>query len=70
MYRTATLAAYDVLDQVFINAVIKEYPSTPGTEPPREIIVSATVPSRGEEDPSIWLWTALQALQHELDDQT
>lgn len=67
MYRTATLAVYDVLDTVFVNARVLEYSSTPGTVPPTELVVSASILSVGEEDPTIWLWKALQALQHELD---
>lgn len=66
MYRTATIATYDVLDSIFINAVVMEYPSTPGTEPPTRTVYSASISSVGEEDESVWLWTALQALQSRL----
>lgn len=67
MYRTARLAIYDVLDTVFCNIVITEYPETPGACQPDVYAYSASVPSTGEDDPTIWAWKALQALQAELD---
>jgi hypothetical protein len=62
MYRTARVAVYDVMDQVFISAVITEYRETPGTLPPVEYVLSATVPSRGLDDPHVWLLEGLAAL--------
>jgi len=66
MYRTATLAVYDVLDTIFINAVVMEYHTTPGTEPPTRIVYSASISSIGDDDASLWLWRATQALQSRL----
>jgi len=66
MYRTATLSIYDVMDQVHINIVIAQYRSMPGTLSPEQFIYSATLPSTGEEEPTVWAWRALQALQDEL----
>jgi len=39
----------------------------PGTKSPKVIEVTATVASRGQEDPSLWLWEAIQGLQAVLD---
>lgn len=69
MYRTATMAVYDVMDQVFISAKVVVYPSTPGTEPPTVEVFAAQVTSRGHDDTTLWLWDALQALQAVLDHQ-
>lgn len=69
MYRTATLSCYDVMDQVHINARVLTYPSTPGTEPPEVDVYAVTLQSRGHDDPTLWLWEALQALQAVLDHQ-
>lgn len=65
MYRTATMSAYDVMDQVFVTAIIKEYPSTPGTLPPTEYVLHATIPSRGLDDHLAWLREGLTALARE-----
>lgn len=67
MYRTATMSAYDVLDTIFINAVVTEYEGTPGASEKTQFTWSASLPSTGEADTSIWLWKALQALQATLD---
>lgn len=67
MYRTCTVQVYDVLDTVYISAVILNYHTTPGLEPPTRETYSAAVRSTGEDDPTIWLWKALQGLQTELD---
>lgn len=69
MYRTATAAVYDVMDQVFISVKVVEYPSMPGTEPPEVKVFAAQVRSRGHDDATLWLWDALQALQAVLDHQ-
>lgn len=69
MYRTATMAVYDVLDTVFITATVMEYDGTPGAVEPTKTVVSAEVSSRGDDDYTVWLWRALQALQSELDQQ-
>ena len=62
MYRTATIACYDVMDQVMVSAVVMEYPGMPGTAPPRRVVVSAQVTGRGEDDTLVWLSQAAQAL--------
>lgn len=69
MYRTATLAAYDVMDQVHVSVKVLTYPDTPGTVPPTVDVYAAQVRSRGHDDPTLWLWDALQALQAVLDHQ-
>lgn len=69
MYRTATLSVFDVMDQVYVNARVVTYPSTPGTEPPTVDVYATTLQSRGHDDPTLWLWDALQALQGVLDHQ-
>jgi len=65
MYRTATIACYDVLDTVFIVATVKEYLSTPGTLPPVEYVFHTSIPSRGEDDAARWLMEGLNALAGE-----
>lgn len=65
MYRTAVIRMYDVLDQVFVNAVVTEYPSTPGALPPVEYVFSAALPGRGEDDVRRWLWEGLTTLAGE-----
>lgn len=67
MYRTATVAVYDVMDSVFVSARVLTYPSTPGTETPNVEVFSAQVVSRGRDDTTLWLWEALQALQTAID---
>lgn len=69
MYRTCTIAVYDVLDEVFINATVMTYPDTPGTTPPERNVYAAQVISRGHQDDTLWLWDALQGLQALLDSQ-
>lgn len=59
MYRTATIAVYDVMDQIHISARVTEYPETPGTFPPSILTMSSQVRGRGEEDWSQWLLRAL-----------
>lgn len=69
MYRTATMAVYDVLDQVHISVKVLTYPSTPGTVPPDVEVFAAQCSSKGHDDATIWLWEALQAMQAVLDHQ-
>jgi len=66
MYRTATLAAYDVLDTVFVNVTLIEYDDTPGTSEPTKTVVSAQVSSYGDDDGAQWLRRALSALSEAL----
>jgi hypothetical protein len=65
MYRTAVVRIYDVLDKVFINVQITEYPSTPGTVPPDVFVISTSTPSVGDDNWSEWLDRGLSALQDE-----
>lgn len=65
MYRTAVIRMYDVLDQVHVNAVVTEYPETPGTVPPVEIVLATTIPGTGTENVYRWLWEGLSALAGE-----
>lgn len=67
MYRTATMAVYDVMDQVHVSAKVMTYHSTPGTEAPEVEVFAAQAKSVGTEDTTLWLWEALQALQAVLD---
>lgn len=67
MYRTATLQVYDVLDEVFVNAVIMEYPDMPGTCEPIRTVYCTKAIGKGQPDESVWLWEALQAMQVYLD---
>jgi hypothetical protein len=69
MYRTATLSVFDVLDTIFVNAVVTEYNGTPGLVEPTKSVVSVSVRSTGDDDWRIWLWRALQQLQSELDQE-
>lgn len=69
MYRTATGSAYDVMDTVMVNITVREYPDMPGTCETRSYVVSAQVPSHGDDRWEEWLVRALGALleaaQHE-----
>lgn len=67
MYRTATAHVYDVLDEVFVNVTITEYEKPSGDEVHSQFVWSATLPSEAQDDRRIWLWSALQRLQAELD---
>ena len=66
MYRTATLAAYDVLDVVMVNITVTEYPDLPGTTPPSQFTYSTTVPSIGDDQTAGWIQTSLQGLLRSL----
>lgn len=67
MYRTATIAVYDVLDTIFISATIMEYDGTPGMTEPTKTVVSTQVSSHGDDDARLWLWRGVQQLQFKLD---
>ena len=62
MYRTARLAIYDVLDTVFCNIVITEYPDTPGACEPDVFAYSTSVDSVGDEHAAEWAQRALESL--------
>lgn len=62
MYRTATAAAYDVMDSVFVTVKVQTYePDGEGYEKTESAWVT-TVPSTGEDDDREWLRDALVAL--------
>ena len=62
MYRTATGSAYDVMDTVMVNMVVREYPDMPGTCETLSHVCSAQVQSHGDERWEDWLVRALEAL--------
>lgn len=62
MYRTATGSAYDVMDTVMVNMVVREYPDMPGTCETLSHVCSAQVQSHGDERWEDWLVRALTAL--------
>jgi hypothetical protein len=70
MYRTAVVTAYDVMDSVHVKATITEYNDL-GNRDVKPVVteVVSTVRSKGHEDPSLWLWEAIQSLQVALDNR-
>lgn len=66
MYRTATMAAYDVMDQVFVTAQVRTYEPDGASFTSREFHCATTVPSTGEEEDTDWLRDALIALAETL----
>lgn len=62
MYRTATVAAYDVMGNVFITASVRTYEADGHSFDSTEFQCAATVPSVGEEETEDWLRDALVAL--------
>lgn len=62
MYRTATIAAYDVMDTVFITATVRTYEANGEGFDSVEFTSATTVPSTGEADTAEWLRDALVAL--------
>ena len=62
MYRTASAAAYDVMDSVFVTVRVQTYePDGEGFEKTESRWVT-TVPSTGEADDREWLRDALVGL--------
>ena len=59
MYRTATVAVYDVMEEVHISVVVTEYPAMPGSAPPVKFVMSSQVRGRGEDEWSQWILRAL-----------
>lgn len=66
MYRTATMAAYDVMDQVFVTATVRTYEANGEGFDSAEFVTATTVPSTGEDDTTDWLRDALIALAETL----
>lgn len=55
------VAVYDVLDTIFVSATVTEYDGTPGIVEPTKYVLTASLPSRGEEDAQTWI---LDAMSH------
>ena len=70
MYRTAVVTAYDVMDSVHVKATITEYDEV-GSRDAKPVVteVVSTVRSKGHDDPTLWLWEAIQSLQVVLDNR-
>lgn len=66
MYRTATIAAYDVLGNVFITASVRTYEADGHSFDSSEFRCAATVESVGEEMTEDWLRDSLIALAETL----
>lgn len=62
MYRTATIAAYDVMDEVFIAASVRLYDHCPEVPSEIELTCSAVVSGVGTGEGRVWLKDALVAL--------
>lgn len=63
MHRTATVTAYDMLDQIVVTVTVKQW------DQPEDLILrepefscTATIPSTGEDEPHEWLAQALLGL--------
>jgi len=67
MYRTAHVHAYDVLDTIFVSCQLTQWDGDPAEVEKKQLLISAECKSFGDDDPTIWLWRALQAMQEELD---
>ena len=66
MYRTASIAAYDVMGDIVIAAIVTTYEDMPGTAPSRVIRASTQVRGTGEDQDLRWLQDALVALAETL----
>lgn len=62
MMFSATVTAFDYLDQVGVSAVIYEMPLKPGDGAERVYHKTVTVRGEGENDPEQWLKDAVIAL--------
>lgn len=66
MYRTATIAAYDVMDTVFVTATVTLYDGLALGQHEVEISCATTVDGHGTSEGAIWLRDALVALAETL----
>lgn len=66
MYRTATMAAYDVMDRVFVTAIVRTYEANGEDFDSTEFVTATTFPGAGEDDTTVWLRDALIALAETL----
>lgn len=68
MYHSAVVRAYDVLDATHVVATVTTYDDQgPDSQENSKVVVTSTVHSRGQQDPQLWLWEAIQCLQAVLD---
>ena len=66
MYRTATIAAYDVLDTIHVTATVTLYDGLGVGEHELELHCATTVDGVGSSTGSVWLRDALVALAEQL----
>lgn len=66
MYRTASIAAYDVMDTVFITATVTLYDGLGVGQHEVELSTATTVDGVGSGTGSVWLRDALVALAETL----
>lgn len=66
MYRTATMACYDVLDSVHITATVTLYDTLNGNSHEVELHAATTVDGLGSGSAAVWLRDALVALAETL----
>lgn len=66
MYRIASIAAYDVVDTVFVTATVRLYDSLQPGVSEIEINTATTVDGHGTGSGSVWLRDALVALAETL----
>lgn len=66
MYRTATMAAYDVLDTVYVTATVTLYDGLGTGQHEVEISCATTVDGVGSSTGAVWLRDALVALAETL----
>jgi hypothetical protein len=62
MYRTATLAVYDVMDEVFVTADVRLYDAFPEHPSEIEVHCQTTISGVGSGDGRAWLRDALVGL--------
>lgn len=60
MYRTATIAVYDVMSEVFCSVSINEYSGMPGDSDVTRITLHTTTASTGSDDWQEWLVSSLR----------
>jgi hypothetical protein len=66
MRYTATITAFDYMDQVGISAVVYEFPEKPGDGAERVYHRTLSVRGEGESDPEQWLKDAVISLLEDM----
>lgn len=66
MYRSATIAAYDCLEEVFVTAQVRTHDVYAEGSPTDYLTVSVQVKGTGEQSSARWLRDALVALAETL----